>query len=108
MEKRNYVKPYTAVMNVQTEGVIAASGINIDDDPNGENGFCLNNNFSAAKKEHNNILQDHFKSNCMNMVVGEVYCGYNDKAGGDVHFWALEVDEKNKATKIAYKKCGGC
>lgn len=26
MEKRNYVKPYTAVMNVQTEGVIAASG----------------------------------------------------------------------------------
>ena len=26
MEKRNYVKPYIAVMNVQTEGVIAASG----------------------------------------------------------------------------------
>lgn len=42
MEKRNYVKPYIAVMNVQTEGVIAASKEEIVD----YNAFCQNSCFS--------------------------------------------------------------
>lgn len=47
MEKRNYVKPYIAVMNVQTEGVIATSDGEIIED---FKEFCNNNHdyFSAT------------------------------------------------------------
>lgn len=63
IEKRNYVKPYTAVMNVQTEGIIAASGeIIIDYDK-----LCGNDYISGFNSCSNSITcnipkQDHLAS----------------------------------------------
>lgn len=61
-EKRIYVKPYTTVLNVQTEGVIAASAII------SENDLCRSNSILSASagdchKDNNDPI---FISNCGN------------------------------------------
>lgn len=67
MEKRNYVKPYIAVMNVQTEGVIAVSGDSgtIDRDKFCNSG-CFDGSLNCGCYQENN--------NCNNIELNQIYC----------------------------------
>lgn len=102
--KRIYLKPQMDVMNIQTEGVIAASsgGGTVSKDK-----FCANGNFSQSKcshYEHNN--------NCNNMYAGVKYSVYYKPEGCDVHFWASKYTETGAGkpldvSEITYEICKG-
>lgn len=66
-EKRNYLKPQTSVMNIQTEGVIAVSGDSgvIDKDK-----FCESGCFDGSK----NCGCYLSNNNCNNLEEGKTYC----------------------------------
>lgn len=76
IEKRNYVKPYTAVMNVQTEGVIATSG---EETPIEESAICGENSLLAGSatgcKKNDYKGSFTFVENCqkVNFTTGVTY-----------------------------------
>lgn len=94
------------VMNVQTEGAIAASGGGeIPVPPEQIASFCKNSQFSAASFTHSKVVSSggSAKQNCEQMVSGVKYFGYHKWTDTDVHFW-YDTDGT-----FYYEKCsGGC
>lgn len=102
-KKKTYVKPEMKIIEVKTEGVIAASGGEIIVPPEKIEAFCKNSEFSAAGFSHSKAEGGN-KQNCENMVNGIEYAGYHKWAGCDVHFWY-----SSDGTTFYYRKCdGGC
>lgn len=108
-KKKTYVKPEMKIIEVKTEGVIAASGGEIIVPPGEETDrFCASNQFRQAEYSHHKKIGESSSSfgdknnNCNNMVVGVEYYTWNKYGGGDIHFW------KNADGSYTYKKCGGC
>lgn len=88
IEKRNYVKPYTAVMNVQTEGVIATSAI-IDEKTLCGNQYLTGGggHMNCKKNDHDNYCKsEDFIENCNKLLSGKYHSCLNKQleniAGG--------------------------
>lgn len=92
-EKRIYVKPYTAVLNVQTEGVIAASGGEIITD---YSNLCKSNYISGVNSCTTNTctIQDHISScNQVNSTT-KIYATCYKERDGIYHVQVIEDHDK--------------
>lgn len=90
IEKRNYVKPYTAVMNVQTEGVIATSGEEIVTDDLCKYQYIFSNWGSSACQNEPTCDCTYEASQCNSIKGFPAKTCYKDK--GKIYHIDLQDD----------------
>lgn len=98
MEKRNYVKPYTAIVKVQTEGVIASSIISIDQLCNDEHDL-----FDQSCKNNYPNEKNYWVSQCNTIKkanVGDVFATCNKNDNNSVYH-LVKISKES----VELKKC---
>lgn len=102
-EKRIYVKPYTAVLNVQTEGVIAASGGEIEiPETEWNSTVCSNSFFNKSANTCNDDFENGMLDAVANCQIGEG--SYNSCLKSNIYYKGNLVVPAGKATITKKRK----